>query len=67
MALSAALTPRPGRRNIWFTRVDRATDGSLSGEAKLCDIGFLGDYAPVYQALHGTADANKHIALDVAK
>jgi hypothetical protein len=46
-------------------RVEQTTEGSLTGEAKLCDIPVFGDKGPEYYPLTGAADRSNHIKLDI--
>ena len=48
-----------------YLRMEQTTDGSLSGEAKLCDMPVFGDKGPEYHPLTGTADRSNHIKLDI--
>jgi hypothetical protein len=48
-----------------YLRVEQTTEGSLSGEAKLCDMSVFGDKGPEYYPLTGAADRSNHIKLDI--
>ena len=40
-------------------------EGSLSGEAKLCDMSVFGDKGPEYYPLTGAVDSSNHIKFDI--
>jgi hypothetical protein len=48
-----------------YLRVQQTTDGSLSGEAKLCDMPVFGDKGAEYSPLTGAADRSNHIKFDI--
>jgi hypothetical protein len=48
-----------------YMRVEQAADGTLTGEAKLCDMPVFGDKGPFYYPLTGAADRTNHIKLDI--
>jgi hypothetical protein len=49
-----------------YIRVEQTAEGSLSGEAKLCDMPVFGDKAPQYYSITGTADRSNRIKVDIA-
>jgi len=48
-----------------YLRVEQTMEGSLSGEAKLCDMSVFGDKGPEYYPLTGAVDSSNHIKFDI--